>query len=72
MVNTMDALIAELGGVDAVAKLMGVSAGAVHVARHRGSFPHRWRVLLFQQAQARRLAVKPELLGMVPKRKVRK
>jgi hypothetical protein len=29
-------------------------------------------VLLFQQAQARRLAVKPELLGMVPKRKVRK
>jgi hypothetical protein len=64
MVTTMDDLIDELGGAEAVARLMNVTPGAVAVARHRGAFPHRWRVLLFQEATARRVAVKPELLGM--------
>jgi hypothetical protein len=72
MVNTMDDLIAELGGAEAVARLMDVTPGAVHVARHRGAFPHRWRVLLWQEAETRRLEVRPELLGMASKRKVRK
>lgn len=63
MVKTMTGLISELGGVEAVARLVGVTAGAVHIAKHRGSFPHRWRVLLWQEAEARRLAVRPELLG---------
>lgn len=64
MLQTVDQVIAELGGPSEVAKLVGVSLPAVSNVKSRGSFPYRWRIPIMQEAQRRNLQIDPALLGL--------
>lgn len=64
MLNTVSEVIEGFGGAADVASLNGVTVEAVYNAIRRGSLPHPWRLRLYQEAQARNLAINPSLLGV--------
>jgi hypothetical protein len=53
-----------LGGIKAVAELVGVKEPAVYMAALRGSIPHRWRLPIFKEAERLKVQIAPELLGL--------
>ena len=62
--DTIRDLFNALGGVKAVADMVGVRPTAVYMAMHRGSIPHRWRMTIFGEAKARSIQFNPALLGV--------
>ena len=64
MLQTVEEVIDRLGGSAEVADLIGVGVSAVSNAKSRNSFPHSWRMRLWQEAQRQNLEIAPDLIGM--------
>ena len=64
MLQTVEEVIDRLGGSAEVADLIGVGVSAVSNAKSRNSFPHSWRMRLWQEAQRRNVEIAPALIGM--------
>jgi hypothetical protein len=65
MLTKVDDVITQLGGTAKVAEMLGVGVTAVLNFKARGYIPPRWHLLISQEAARRKLAVSPELFGMV-------
>jgi len=63
-ISTIRGLFESLGGMRAIADLVGVKQTAVYMAMQRGSIPHRWRMPLYQAATSRSIKFDPALLGL--------
>lgn len=63
-ISTMRGFFDALGGMQAVADLVGVKPTAVYMAVNRGSIPHRWRLTLWQKAKSMKVPVDPSILGV--------
>ena len=63
MIKTVDQFIQACGGMKEFGAIVGRSLPPVYRAKDENHIPYKWRPALYQEAQKRRLAVAPELLG---------
>lgn len=64
MINTVEALVDEFGGIKPFAAAVGVSLPPVYRAIDLDHLPFKWRMPLYAEAKRRRLRVDPKLFGL--------